>query len=298
MNKLGAMRVFVEVAECQSFAEASRKLDISPPAVTRSVAQLEKSLGAKLFNRTTRLVRLTDAGNRYLVDTKRILEAIDEAEAAAVGSYRNPEGILTVTAPVLFGQKYIVPIVVEYLRRNPGVSVRLELLDRVTNLIEEGLDVAIRIGPLPESNLFAVTVGHVRRVVCGSPDYFETHGKPLHPRDLDNHRIILASTVEHSSSWSFQGEDKISVKVSPRLYCNHNSAAIRAATAGWGVTRLMSYQVAEEIRQRELVTVLNDFETRSLPINVVHLEGRRANAKTRAFLDIAVNGLRDNPLIR
>ncbi len=298
MNKLGAMRVFVEVAECQSFAEASRKLDISPPAVTRSVAQLEKLLGAKLFNRTTRLVRLTDAGNRYLVDTKRILEAIDEAEAAAVGSYRNPEGILTVTAPVLFGQKYIVPIVVEYLRRNPGVSVRLELLDRVTNLIEEGLDVAIRIGPLPESNLFAVTVGHVRRVVCGSPDYFETHGKPLHPSDLDNHRIILASTVEHSSSWSFQGEDKISVKVSPRLYCNHNSAAIRAATAGWGVTRLMSYQVAEEIRQRELVTVLNDFETRSLPINVVHLEGRRANAKTRAFLDIAVNGLRDNPLIR
>ena len=298
MNKLGAMRVFVEVAECQSFAEASRKLDISPPAVTRSVAQLEKLLGAKLFNRTTRLVRLTDAGNRYLVDTTRILEAVDEAEAAAVGSYRNPEGILTVTAPVLFGQKYIVPIVVEYLRRNPGVSVRLELLDRVTNLIEEGLDVAIRIGPLPESNLFAVTVGHVRRVVCGSPDYFETHGKPLHPSDLDNHRIILASTVEHSSSWSFQGEDKISVKVSPRLYCNHNSAAIRAATAGWGVTRLMSYQVAEEIRQRELVTVLNDFETRSLPINVVHLEGRRANAKTRAFLDIAVNGLRDNPLIR
>ncbi len=298
MNKLGAMRVFVEVAECQSFAEASRKLDISPPAVTRSVAQLEKLLGAKLFNRTTRLVRLTDAGNRYLVDTKRILEAIDEAEAAAVGSYRNPEGILTVTAPVLFGQKYIVPIVVEYLRRNPGVSVRLELLDRVTNLIEEGLDVAIRIGPLPESNLFAVTVGHVRRVVCGSPDYFETHGKPLHPSDLDNHRIVLASTVEHSSSWSFQGEDKISVKVSPRLYCNHNSAAIRAATAGWGVTRLMSYQVAEEIRQRELVTVLNDFETRSLAINVVHLEGRRANAKTRAFLDIAVNGLRDNPLIR
>lgn len=298
MDKLEAMRVFVEVAECQSFVAASRKLDLSAPAVTRSVAQLEQNLGVRLFNRTTRHVRLTDAGLRFFEDARCILESVEEAEATASGSYAEPKGVLSITAPVLFGQKHIVPIVSEYLQTNPQVTVRAHFYDRISNILDEGLDVAIRIGPLKDSTLYATEVGSVQRVVCAAPDYLKKHGTPRHPSDLSKHAIIQASTVESSTTWRFESEQgRESVKITPRLQCNQNGAAIEAAEQGLGITRLMSYQVGEEFKSGKLKRILKGFETKPLPVSIVHLEGRQANAKIRTFIELAVERLRANPYI-
>lgn len=298
MDKLEAMRVFVEVAECQSFVAASRKLDLSAPAVTRSVAQLEQNLGVRLFNRTTRHVRLTDAGLRFFEDARCILESVEEAEATASGSYAEPKGVLSITAPVLFGQKHIVPIVSEYLQTNPQVTVRAHFYDRISNILDEGLDVAIRIGPLKDSTLYATEVGSVQRVVCAAPEYLKQHGTPRHPSDLSNHAIIQASTVESSTTWRFESEQgRESVKITPRLQCNQNGAAIEAAEQGLGITRLMSYQVGEEFKSGKLKRILKGFETKALPVSIVHLEGRQANAKIRTFIELAVERLRANPYI-
>lgn len=298
MDKLETMRVFIEAAECQSFVKAGHKLNLSAPTVTRSIAQLEHTLGVRLFNRTTRRVRLTDSGARYYGDAKRILEEVEQAEATAAGIYTEPKGVLSVTAPVLFGQKYIMPIMDEYLQQNPSVNVKAIFYDRVGNLIDEGLDVAIRIGHLKDSSLFATQVGSIRRVVCGSPDYFDKYGTPKSPSELANHKIILASTVEPSTTWRFRSPNgKLTVKVSPRLYCNQNGAAICAAKGGLGITCLMSYQVSEEFQDGSLIRILQDYETKPLPVNIIHQEGRQANAKIRTFIDLAVKQLRANPFI-
>lgn len=298
MDKLAAMRVFVEVAECQSFIAASRKLDLSAPAVTRSVAQLENALGIRLFNRTTRHVRLTDPGNRFLDDARRILADVEQAEATASGSHTAPKGVLSVTAPVLFGQKHVMPIVTEYLQRNPAVTVNALFYDRVSNLLEEGLDVAIRIGHLRDSSVYATRVGSVKQVVCASPAYLQSHGNPTHPSELVDHEIIHASRVDPSTTWQFESRHgKEAVKVSPRLHCNQNGAAISAAKQGQGITRLMSYQVGEEFKNGSLKRILGDFESEPLPVSIIHLEGRSASAKIRSFVDLAVSRLRENPYI-
>lgn len=299
MDKLEAMRVFVEVAECKSFVAASRKLGLSAPAVTRSIAQLEQALGVRLFNRTTRHVRLTDPGDQFFEDAKRILEDVELAEATASGSYTEPKGILTVTAPVMFGQKHIAPILAEYLQKNPSVTVKASFYDRVSNMLDEGLDVALRIGPLKDSSIYAIQVGSVQRVVCASPDYLKKYGMPRYPSDLKEHEIINASTVEASTTWKFESsQGKQAVKLSPRLHCNQNGAAITAAKQGLGITRLMSYQVGEECKNGSLKRILRDYETMPLPVNIIHLEGRQANAKIRSFIDLAVARLRANPYIQ
>ncbi len=298
MDKLEAMRVFIEVAECQSFVAASRKLDLSAPAVTRSIFQLEKTLAVRLFNRTTRHVRLTDSGARFFEDAKRILEDVEQALATASGSYAEPKGVLSVTAPVLFGQIHVAPILTEYLQQNPSVSVRAVFYDRISNILDEGLDVAIRIGHLKDSSIYATPVGSVQRLVCASPSYLQKHGIPRHPYELKDHEIIQASTVEASSSWQFESSTgKESVKLTPRLHCSQNGAAITAAKQGFGITRLMSYQVGEELKSGSLTRILQDYENKPLPVNIVHLEGRQANAKIRAFIDLATERLRANPYI-
>lgn len=298
MDKLEAMRVFVEVAECKSFVAASRKLGLSAPAVTRSIAQLEQALGVRLFNRSTRHVRLTDSGDQFFEDVRRILEDVEQAVASASGSYTEPKGVLTVTAPVLFGQKHITPVLTEYLQKNPSVTVKAVFYDRVSNMLDEGLDVAIRIGHLEDSSIYAIQVGSVNRVVCASPEYLKNHGMPRHPSDLKDHEIINASTVESSTTWRFESsEGKQAVRVSPRLFCNQNGAAIAAARQGLGITRLMSYQVGEECKNGSLQRILRDYETKPLPVNIIHLEGRKANAKIRSFVDLAVTRLRANPYI-
>ncbi|TGD72829.1 LysR family transcriptional regulator [Mangrovimicrobium sediminis] len=295
MDKLEAMRVFSAVVEEGSFVDASRVLDLSAPAVTRSVARLESALGVPLFHRSTRHVRLTDSGQRYYTHAKAILESVAEAEAAVTGSFSEPSGRLTVTAPSLFGHKYVVPIIAEYVMAHGKVSVNSLFLDRVTNLLEENLDVAIRIGNLADSSLFATHVGDIRRVVCASPAYLAERGVPQSPADLAEHDLIHATAVEPLTVWAF-GKHK--VKVASRFQCNQNSDAVKAAVMGLGLTRVMSYQVADELAAGSLQLVLEDLEPPTLPVHVVYLEGRKANAKIRAFVDLAVERLRGNALLQ
>src|SRR5690349_3201169 len=203
MDRLETMRVFAAVADGRGFAPAARRLGLSPPAVTRAVAALEERLGARLLHRTTRVVRLTEAGERFLADCKRILGEVDEAEAAAAGSHAEPRGQLVVTAPLMFGRLHVAPIVLDFLRRHPQVAVRTLFLDRVTDMIDAGIDVAIRIGALPDSSLVATRVGTMRRVVCASPAYLRIHGTPRVPADLAGHEAIAFVGTSSHPEWAF-----------------------------------------------------------------------------------------------
>jgi DNA-binding transcriptional LysR family regulator len=296
MDRWQAMRVFVKVAETGGFAEAARKLYMSPPAVTRAVAALEETIGARLLIRTTRSVKLTDAGQRYLADCQRILADLADAEAAAAGSYATPSGTLVITAPVLFGQMHVMPIVMDYLSQHPAVTVQTLFLDRVTNLIEEGMDVAIRIGRLPDSELNAIRVGTMRRVVCASPAYLAAHGEPLTPAELADHSVIANVSAWPSLEWRFGRERKTSVGIHPRLICNLNEATISAALEGWGLARVLSYQVDDAVRDGRLRILLAEFEEEPLPVHVVHAGGHGPSAKIRSFVDFAVEQLKANPI--
>jgi DNA-binding transcriptional LysR family regulator len=287
------MRVFATVAEAGAFATAARRLGISPPAATRAVAALEQRLGARLLHRTTRKLRLTEAGLSYLADCKRILSEIDEAEASASGSHTEPRGQLGVTAPVMFGSLYVAPIAFEYAARYPQVMTRLLLLDRIADLLEEGLDVAVRIAHLPDSALTAIRVGAVRRVICASPGYLAERGIPRSPRDVEQHDAIAFSALGASRDWSFQSGGRVlSVTPPGRVTVNSMPVAIAAAREGRGLIQPLSYQIAEELGRGELQLVLEAFEMPPLPVHLVHAEGRRAKAGLRAFLDIAVERLR------
>jgi len=294
MDRFHAMRVFMRVAETGGFAEAARQLHMSPPAVTRAVAALEDVIGARLLIRTTRSVKLTEAGARYREDCRKILASIDEAEAAAAGSYATPTGLLTVTASVMFGQIYIMPLMTEFLDLYPKVSGRMLLLDRIVNLVDEGVDVAIRIGHLPDSSHSAVRVGSVRRVICGSPEYFEKHGAPRRPADLANHRIIATTSAWPSLEWRFGRAAETAIQVRPVLFSNSTEATIGAARSGWGLTRALSYQVGPDLVSGGLQLVLQEFEQPPLPVHIVHAEGRTTSAKVRAFIDFACDRLRAN----
>lgn len=298
MDRFHLMNVFVAVAEEQGFAGGARRLGLSPPAVTRAIAALEHRLGVKLLNRTTRYVRATDAGARYLESARRILSEIDEADEAAAGTHAAPRGELAVTAPVLFGSLYVVPGIVDFLERYPDVSVSALFLDRVVGLLEEGLDVGVRIGELPDSTLRAIPVGFVRRVVCASPRYLEKHGVPREPAELARHAIVAASPVSPSVEWRFgAGKQSVTAKIKPRLSVTSNDAAIRAALLGFGITRLMSYQVADHLAAGRLERVLVAREPPPLPIHVIHVEGRQASAKVRGFVDLLVDRLRSYPAL-
>ena len=297
MSRFHAMHVFVKVAEASGFAEAARQLNMSPPAVTRAVASLEDHIGARLFTRTTRTVKLTEAGTRYFEDCRRILADVAEAEAAAGGSYATPTGVLTVTASVLFGQDYITPILTEFLDQNPEVNARALFVDRITNMVDEGLDVGIRIGDIADSSFSAIRVGAVRRVVCGAPAYFEKYGVPKDPSELSNHQIIVNTTSWASLDWRFGSGQKVVVRVTPRLSFSTYGAVIAATIQGWGISRPLSYQIGQPLIDGDLQTILSGFEEDPLPVHVVHPEGRRASAKVRAFVDLAVDRLRANRLI-
>lgn len=293
MDRFHLMSVFVAVAEEESFAAGARRLGLSPPAVTRAVATLEEHLGIKLLTRTTRCVRATDAGLRYLESTRRILVEADAADEEAAGVHAAPRGQLAVTAPVLFGSMFVMPGIVDYLERYPDVSVSALFLDRVVNLLEEGMDVGVRIGALPDSTMRAIPVGHVRRVVCAAPEYLKRHGKLKQPSQLARHTIIAASPVSPTIEWRFaDGRKGVSVKVRPRLTVTSNEAAIQAALLGFGVTRLMSYQIATHLAAGRLQRVLAACEPPPLPIHVLHREARHASAKVRSFVDLLVERLR------
>jgi DNA-binding transcriptional LysR family regulator len=299
MDRFHQMAVYLAVAEEESFAGGARRLGMSPPAVTRAISSLENRLGTKLLTRTTRYVRTTDAGLRYLEHARRIIAEADEADEAAVGVSAVPQGQLAVTAPVLFGRMFVMPSIVEYLRRFPDMRISAVLLDRVVSLFEEGLDVGIRIGELPDSTMRAISVGHVRRVVCASPAYLKANGAPRVPDDLANCTIISASPVTTSGDWRFHsGKKTIGVKVRPRLTVTNNEAAIVAAVEGFGITRLLSYQIAPYLASGKLKSVLVEYEPPRLPIHVLHLEGRHVSAKVRTFVDLLVERLRGDKALR
>lgn len=298
MDRFQLMSVFVAVAEEEGFAAGARRLGMSPPAVTRAVAMLEAHLGVKLLDRTTRYVRSTEAGERYLEEARRILAEVDAVEEAAAGVNAEPRGQLAVTAPVLFGRMFVMPGIVEYLERYPKTEVSAVLLDRSVNLLEEGIDVAVRIGDLPDSSMRALRVGSVRIVLCASPRYLERHGTPRTPQDLVEHSTIASSAGSGTIHWRFETGDGVRpVRVRPRLTVTTNDAAIEAAVRGFGITRLLSYQVAPLIAARKLKLVLEKFETPPWPIHIVHREGRYASAKVRAFVDLMAGRLRADPVL-
>lgn len=293
MDRLQAMTTFLAVADGNGFAAAARKLKLSPPVVTRAVAELEARLGVRLLTRTTRVVRVTEAGVRYADDCRRILAAVGEAEAAAVGAHAAPRGHLTVTSPVLFGAMFVTPIITAYLDRYPEVDASCWFLDRVVNLVDEGVDVAVRIGELPDSSLHAARVGQVKRVVCAAPHYLARCGTPATPAELVQHRIVSAGGVTPSADWRFNDRGSVrTVKLRPRLTTTSNDSAIAAAVSGFGLTRVLSYQVAQHLQEGRLQCVLTEFEAAPLPVQVVHCEGRQASQKVRAFVDMAIVALR------
>jgi DNA-binding transcriptional LysR family regulator len=296
VDQLEAFRTFVAVAEHGGFAAAARKLGRSPAAVTRTIAALEGTLGAALFRRTTRVVTLTDAGARFLVDARRILADVDESTALLRGSDGALRGPLVVTASVMFGRIYVVPLLLDFMRANREIQVRLLLLDRVVDLVDEGVDVAFRIAHLRDSSLRALRVGSMRRVFCAAPSYLARHGRPRRPADLHRHELVGFADDASPREWSFpRGRGTQRIAITPRFGANSIDATIAAALAGQGIVRAHAYQVADAVRAGKLELVLTTHEPKLIPVHVVHAAGPRAPARVRAFVDFAAAALRSDP---
>jgi DNA-binding transcriptional LysR family regulator len=290
MDRIDSVAVFAEVAERGSFADAARHLRRSPAAVTRAVAELEARLGVRLLNRTTRAVSVTEAGQRFLGGARRVLTDLAEIEQAAIGQGSAPRGELRVTAPIMFGRKHVLPLVTEFLKEFPEVSVRLAMVDRPVDLVEEGLDVAIRIGTLPDTSAIATRVGGLRRVLVASPAYLKRRGRPGEPRDLADHDIIAFLGIEGVERWRLSGG--VEVRLKPRLIVNTAEAALDAAITGFGVTRVLSYQAADALADKSLIRLLREHEGDEVPVHVLFPDGRHPPPKLRAFLDALVPRLR------
>jgi DNA-binding transcriptional LysR family regulator len=299
VDRFLALKVFVAVGEEQSFSAAARRLALSPPAVTRAIGALEQTLGVKLLQRTTRIVRLTEAGARYLSDCKRVLSELEDADQAVSGAQAEVRGTLAITASVLFGRLFVAPLVREFLNRHQKLNVRALFVDRVVDLIEEGLDVAVRVAHLSDASFTAIRVGAVRNVVCASPAYLKRHGVPRSPDDLKERAALCYSADRSPPVWSFQaGKRTVSVRPSARLIVNSQEVAMQGAVAGEGLTRVLSYQAAADVKAGRLRVILREFEPDPIPIHVIHREGKRAAARVRAFVDFAVAELRANPLLK
>jgi DNA-binding transcriptional LysR family regulator len=287
MDRIDSMQAFVAVADLQGFAPAARKLGLSPSAVTRLIAALEDRLGARLLQRTTRQVALTDAGARYLERVRRILADVEEAEAAAEGERTRPSGRLVVSAPVGFGRLHVSPVMSAYLARYPEVSGELRLSDRMINLVEEGVDVAVRIGHLADSSLVARHVGEMRRIIVASSGYLEQSGEPDTPEAIASHQTIQFGATAASPDWRFVEDGReIRVAATPRLTTNSADAAIQYAEQGGGLTRVLAYQAAAAIKAGRLKVVLAKFEPPPLPIHLVYPTSRLLSAKVRTFIDL------------
>jgi len=293
MDRLEAMTVLVAAIEAGSLSAAGRRLGMPLATVSRKVSELEAQLKTRLLNRSTRKLTLTDAGRLYVVACRRILEEVEEAERAASGEYSAPKGDLVVTAPVVFGRLHVLPIAIEFLKAYPDIDLRMELGDRVTNLLEEHLDLAVRIGDLPDSGLLATRVGSIRRVVCASPAYSAARGTPKRPSDLRAHDCITFDGLASPEAWTFAArKGNESVAIHSRLVVSTADAAIDAAIASLGMTRVLSYQIADAIAAGKLVTVLRDFEPPPWPVSLVFAGRKLLPQKLRVFLDFAAPRLK------
>lgn len=293
MDRYQELKVFVAVAETGGFAKAAGRLGSSPPAVTRIIAGLEQRLGAEFFARTTRRVHLTEAGKLFLERARGLLSDLESAESEVTGESRMPIGRLTVTASVTLGRSLLPPVVTGFLNAHSRVTARVLLLDRVVNLIEEGMDVAVRIGALPDSTLISRHVGEVRPMLVASPGYLSKRGTPKAAADLKLHSIIAFTALMPNNEWTYYGERGASrVTLQPRFEINDATAAISAAEAGSGITNVLSYMVAKPIRDGHLVPVLLKMCPPSIPVQLVYPESRLVSPKVRAFIDYAAPRLR------
>ncbi|HSA82944.1 MAG TPA: LysR family transcriptional regulator [Geminicoccaceae bacterium] len=293
MDRLDAMRVFIEVAGAGSLSAAARRLGVPLTTVSRKVMALEEHVGVRLITRTTRRLALTEPGRRYLEACRRVILDLDEAEASLLGEHGAPRGELALTAPAVFGRLHVLPVVAEFLRAFPQVDVRLLLLDRTVDLIDEGQDVAVRIGELPDSSLIATRVGAIRRIVCASPAYLDARGVPRVPGELAQHDCITFTAVAQPDRWAFAGaRGERPVPVHSRLVVNGAEAAVDTATAGLGITRVLSYQAADAIAAGALRVLLEDFEPPAVPVSLVHREARFPPARVRSFMTFAAPRLR------
>ena len=294
MDRLEAMSILATVAEAGSLSAAARRLGTPLATVSRKVSELERHLKTRLLNRSSRKLTMTEAGRSYVAACKRILEDVSEAERAAAGEYTAPQGDLVVTAPLVFGRLHVLPIAIEFLMSYPEIDMRMVLTDRTAHLLEEHVDVGIRIGNLPDSSLVATRLGSIRRVLCASPTYFAKRGTPKRPDDLRRHHCISFEGLTSSDAWTFiAGKSESSVAIRSRLVVNTAEAAIDAAIAGIGITRVLSYQIANAVRAGALVVALQKFELPPWPVNFVYAGARLLPIKLRAFLDFAAPRLRD-----
>ena len=293
MDRLEAMSVLLAVVDAGSLSAASRRLGSPLATVSRKVLELEAHLKTRLLIRSSRRVTLTEAGRSYVAACRRILDEVSDAERVAAGEYSAPKGDLLITAPIVFGRLHVLPIVADFLKAYPEISVRLMLADRVVNLVEEQIDIALRIGELPASSLVATRVGSIRRVVCASPGYLVARGTPARPSDLLAHDCITFEGLMSPQEWTFRinKADKL-VAIRSRLVVNTAEAAIDAAIARLGVTRVLSYQVESARRAGTLALMLEAFKPPPSPVNLIHAGQGLLPLKTRAFLDFAAQRLR------
>lgn len=290
MDRIDAMHAFVAVADLEGFAPAARKLKLSPSAVTRLIAALEERLGARLLQRTTRSVTLTDAGSRYLERARRILADVEEAERAAEGERTRPSGRLVVSAPLGFGRLHVSPMMSAYLKRYPEVSGELRLEDRMINLVEDGIDLAVRIGHLADSTLVARHVGEMRRIVVASPAYLKARGEPRTPEAIASHDTIQFGSTVGVADWRFlEAGKEVRITYNPRFSSNSSDAAIQYAAEGGGLTRVLAYQAAEALKAGKLRIVLEKFELPAVPIHIVYPTSRLLSAKVRTFIDLVTD---------
>ena len=296
MDRLEAMSILVAAVETGSLSAAGRKLGIPLPTVSRKLSELEAHLRTRLLNRTTRRLMLTDAGSAYLEASRRILDEVGNAERLAAGEYSEPRGHLTVTAPIVFGRLHVLPVITGFLVKFPQIDVRLRLSDRNAHLIDEQIDVAVRIGRLSDSSLKATRVGEVRYVICASPSFLEKQGLPKTPQDLSALDCVTFDDAATATVWSFAeraARKKVqSVRIRSRLSVNTAEAAIDAAVAGVGITRILSYQAANAVARGKLKIVLSTFEREPLPVNLVHAGQGLLPLKLRALLEFAAPQLR------
>jgi DNA-binding transcriptional LysR family regulator len=287
MDRFDAMTAFVAVCETQSLTAAARRLGVSPSVMSRQIAALESRLGARLFHRTTRQISLTDAGARYLERARRILADVDEAERAAQSDRTEPSGRLSVTAPLIFGRLHVAPLLARFIQHHPKVSVELMLSDRFVNLVEEGHDLAIRIGHLPDSQLIARRFGETRRALVASPGYLAKAGIPQHPNDLLRHDTIAFMPGTPPFDWHFsEASTDLKVSVLPRFVTNSGDTAIALAFDGVGIARVLYYQVRDAVSEGRLVEMLAPFAPAPMPIHAVYPSARFLSGKVRAFVEL------------
>jgi DNA-binding transcriptional LysR family regulator len=293
MDRFDAMSVLLEVVEAGSLSEAGRRLAMPLATVSRKVAELEVRLKTRLLNRSSRSLSLTDAGRSYVAACKRILEDVEDAERAAAGEYTAPKGELMITAPIVFGRLHVLPVVMAFLEAYPEVDIRMVLTDRVVNLLEDPVDLALRIGALPDSSLIATRLGTVRKVVCASPAYFAARSRPTAPAELGAHDCVTFEGLMSPEAWVFgREESEKAVAIHSRLVVSTAEAAIDAAVGGVGITRLFSYQVAAALRAGSLSIALSEFEPSPVPVSLVYAGRGRLPLKLRAFLDFAAPRLK------